>query len=169
MQFFDRLILLLAKKPNFLDKVIVVKEGMDKVKDLLQFFIGKLAMIQNKMKSLTNGFHSLILFVLVSDGKVKNLNEWSDSFDHIVNLPQVASIFQNDIDECLFNELIDTLFKVETDLNRFTTQGKVITDARLQKSVNELTTAKTYEWPTIREVIVCEAFAEIKALPTGSS
>ena len=58
MKFFDRLIPLLAKEPNFLDKVIVVKEGMDKVKYLLQFFTGKLAAIQSKMKILTNGFHS---------------------------------------------------------------------------------------------------------------
>ena len=41
MQFFDRLIPLLAKNPNLPDKVIIVKEGMDKVKDLLQFFTRK--------------------------------------------------------------------------------------------------------------------------------
>ena len=34
MQFFDRLIPLLAKKPDLPDKVIVVREGMDKVKYL---------------------------------------------------------------------------------------------------------------------------------------
>ena len=130
MQFFDRLIPLLAKKPDFPNKVIIVKEGIDKVKDFLQIFIGKLAAIQSKMKILTNGFHSLILSVLDSDGKVKDLNEWSNSFDHIVDLPQVVSIFQDDIDECLSNELVDTLFKIETNLNRFTIEGKVITDAR---------------------------------------
>ena len=36
MQFFDRLIPLLAKKPDFPNKVIIVKEDMDKVNDLLQ-------------------------------------------------------------------------------------------------------------------------------------
>ena len=35
MQFFDKLIPLLAKKPDLPDKVIAIKEGMDKVKDLL--------------------------------------------------------------------------------------------------------------------------------------
>ena len=84
---------------------------------------------------------------------MKDLNEWSNSFDHIVDLPQVVSIFQDDIDECLFNELVDTLFKIEIALNRFPIEGKVITDARWQKSVSELTTAKTCEWPTKREVI----------------
>ena len=136
---------MLAKKLDFPDKVIIVKEGMDKVKYLLQFFIGKLVAIQSKMKILTNGFHSLILSVLDSDGKVKDLSEWSNSFDHIVDLLQVASIFQEDIDECLFNELVDALFKIETDLNSFTIEGKVITIARWQKLVNELTTTKTCE------------------------
>ena len=102
MKFFYILIPLLAKKPDLLDKVVVVKEGMDKVKDFLQFFIGKLATIQKKMKTLTNGFHYLILSILDSDGKVKDFSEWSNSFDHIVDFPQVASIFQDDIDECLF-------------------------------------------------------------------
>ena len=64
MKFFDRLKPLLAKKPDLLDKVIVVKEGTDKVKDLLQFFTGKLTIIQNKMKVLINGFYSLILSIL---------------------------------------------------------------------------------------------------------
>ena len=45
MQFFDRLIPLLAKKPNLPNKVIIVKEGMDKIKDLLGFFLWKLSII----------------------------------------------------------------------------------------------------------------------------
>ena len=163
MQFFDRLIPLLVKKPDLPDKVITVKEGVDKVKDLLKFFTGKLAVIQNKIKVLANGSHFLMLFVIYSDGKVKDLNEWSSSFDRVVNLPQVASIFRDDIDECSFNDLTDTLFKFETELNRFITEGKVITDARWHKSVSELTTVKECEWPTKREVIVWEAVAEIKA------
>ena len=81
----------------------------------------------------------------------------------------MASIFQGDIDECVFNELIDTLFKIETEMNRFTTEGKVITDARWHKSVGELTSIKACKWPTKREVIVWEAIIEIKALPTGGS
>ena len=136
---------------------------------MLQLFIGKLAAIQSKMKILTKGFHSLIIYILDSNGKVKDLHEWSNSFDHIVDLPQVVSIFQDDIDEFIFNELVDTLFKIETDLNRFTTEGKVVTNARWQKLVNELATAKTCEWPTKREFNVWERITKLKALPTGSS
>ena len=169
MQFFDRLIPLLAKKPNLPDKIIIVKEGMDKVKDLLKFFTGKIVAIQSKMKVLANGSHFLMLSVIDSDGKVKDLNEWYSSFDRIVNLPQVASIFRDDIDECVFNDLTDTLFRFETELKRFITKGKVITDARSRKSVSELTIVKACEWPTKREVIVWEAVAERKTLPSESS
>ena len=108
------------------------------------------------MKVLTNGFYSLILFVLDFDNQIKDLNESSSSFDHIIDLPQVASIFEGDIDEFSFNELIDTLFKIETEMNRFITKGKVITDTRWQDFFGELATTKTCEWPTIREVIVWE-------------
>ena len=167
MQFFDRLIPLLAKKPNLPNKVIAVKEGMDKVKALLQFFIGKLAVIQNKMIILTNGFYSLILSILDSSNQVRDLSEWSNSFDHMVDFQQLASIFEGYIDECAFNELIDTLFKIETKMNRFITEGKVIIDVRWQKTIGELTSIKAYEWPTKREVIVWEAIVEIKDLLIG--
>ena len=82
------------------------------------------------MKVLTSGFYSLILSILYSNNQVKDSNEWSNSFDHIVDLPQVASIFEGDIDEIAFNELVDTLFKNANEMNRFITEGKVITDPK---------------------------------------
>ena len=45
MQFFDRFIPLLEKKLDLPNKVITVKEGMNKVNDLLGFFKGKLSTI----------------------------------------------------------------------------------------------------------------------------
>ena len=169
MQFFERLIPLLAKKPDLLDKVIIVKEGMDKVKELLKIFTGKLVAIQSKMKVLANGSHFLMHSIIDSDGKMKDLSEWSSSFDHVIDFPLVASIFQDDIDECVINDLTNTLFKFENELNRFIIEGKVIIDARWQKFVSELTTVKECECPTKREVIVWEVVAEIKALPSESS
>ena len=127
---------------------------MDKVKDLLKNFTGKLAAIQSKMKVLVNGSHFSMLSIIDFDGKVKDLNEWSSSFDRVVNLPQVASIFKGDIDEFFFNEFIVTLFKIETKMNRFIKEGKVIIDARCKIFFGELATIKTCEWPTKREVIV---------------
>ena len=77
----------MGKKPNLPNKVIAIKESMGKVNDLLKFFIEKLTVIQNKMKVLTNGFCSLILSILNFENQIKDLNEWSNSFDHIVKFP----------------------------------------------------------------------------------
>ena len=77
--------------------------------------------------------------------------------------------FEGDIDECSFNELIDTLFKIETKMNRFIIEGKVITNAKWQKFFGELAITKTCEWPTKRDVILWEEIVEIKALPIGGS
>ena len=97
MQFFDRLIPLMAKKPNLLDKVITVKDGMDKVKDSLGLFLGKLTIIQSRMKVLTNGFHSLIISIINSNNEIKDWAEWSNSFDNIVNLQSVAPILEGEV------------------------------------------------------------------------
>ena len=81
----------------------------------------------------------------------------------------MASIFEGNTNEFVFNELIDTLLKIETKMNRFMIEGKVIIYARWQFFFGELATIKTCEWPTKREVIVWEEIVEIKALPTGGS
>ena len=67
---------LLAKQLDLLDKVILVKEGMDKVKYLLGLFLGKLSIIQNRMKILSDGFYSLILSILDYDNQIKDWGEW---------------------------------------------------------------------------------------------
>lgn len=45
VQFLERLIMLMKKKPNLPDKIITVKEGLDIVRELIGFFIGKLHII----------------------------------------------------------------------------------------------------------------------------
>ena len=90
---FDRLVSLMVKKPDLLDKIIIVKEGLDLVKYLFGFFNGKLTIIQSKMKILTNGFYSLILSIVDSRNKIKDWVEWSNYFDDIVNFPFVMPIF----------------------------------------------------------------------------
>ena len=87
MQFFDSLIPLLEKKLDLLDKVITIKEEMDKIKDLLRFFFRKLSIIQNRMKVLIDGFYSLIISILNSNNQIKDWGEWSSSFNQIVDLP----------------------------------------------------------------------------------
>ena len=53
IQFLERLIMLMAKKINFLDKIIIVKEGLEMVMELIGFFTKKMQIIQGKMKALS--------------------------------------------------------------------------------------------------------------------
>ena len=78
-------------------------------------------------------------------------------------------IFEDDTDELAFNELIDTLFKVENEMKWFTTEVKSTTDARWTKSMGELVLVKECEWPTKGDFFVWEALTEIKALPMRGS
>ena len=80
----------------------------------------------------------------------------------------MASIFEEDTDEVAFHELIDTLFKIENEMNKFTIEGKETTNARWHKSVSELAIVKTCEWPMKREIFIWEEGFEIKAIPTSN-
>lgn len=93
IQFFDRLVSLMARKPDLPNKIITVKDGLEIVKELIGFFTSKLSVIQKKLKVLTTRFNSLILPVTNSGGKLKDWQEWSESFDNIFNLPKVIPIF----------------------------------------------------------------------------
>lgn len=81
----------------------------------------------------------------------------------------MKSIFEGDTNNFTCNELIDTLYKIETEMNRFIIEGRVIIDARWKKFFGELTSMKTCKWPTKREVIVWEEIVKIKSLPIGGS
>lgn len=52
-QFLERLIMLIAKKPNFPNKIITIKESMEIVKELIGFFTRKVKIIQGKIKVLS--------------------------------------------------------------------------------------------------------------------
>ena len=81
----------------------------------------------------------------------------------------MASIFEGDTSELAFHELIDTLFKIENEMNRFVIEGKATNDARWHKYIGELAIAKGFEWPTKRDIFIWEVVAEIKDLPIGGS
>lgn len=53
IQFFERLIMLMAKNPNLPDKIITVKEVLEMVKELIGFFTRKIQIIQGKLKVLS--------------------------------------------------------------------------------------------------------------------
>ena len=79
-----------------------------------------------------------------------------------------SAIFE-DTSDSPFHSLIDSLFKAEISLNKFIVESKTVMDARWNKAVQDLQTAKDTDWPTKREIYIWEAVGEIKALPAGSS
>ena len=78
------------------------------------------------------------------------------------------SIFE-DTSDVPYNNLIDSLFKVDIDLNKFIVESKEIMDARWTKATQDFQDVKTIEWLTKREIYIWEVVGEIKALPLGSS
>ena len=78
------------------------------------------------------------------------------------------SIF-DDVSDIPYNKLIDSLFKVGIDLNKFIAESKAVMDARWTKATQELQEVKATKWPTKREIYVWEAVGEIKALLTRGS
>ena len=168
MQFFDKLIMLMAKKPDFPDKIFTVKESLEMVKELSGFFSGKLQVIQGRLRTLSDGMEPFIPSISDTTNVVKDWQEWSTSFDDILTQGSTAAIFE-DTSDSPFHSLIDSLFKAEISLNKFIVESKEIMDARWSKEIQDLQGAKDTDWPTKREIYIWEAVGEIKALPVGSS
>jgi len=168
LQFFDRLIMLMAKKPDLPDKIFTVKESLELVKELSGFFSGKLQVIQGRLKTLSDGIEPCIPTILDTADVVKDWHRWSISFDDILTRGSTSAIFE-DTSDSPFHSLIDSLFKEEINLNKFIIESKTVMDARWIKDVQDLQTAKDTDWPTKREIYIWEAVGEIKALSVGSS
>ena len=75
MQFLDRLIMLMAKKPDLLDKIFTIKKSLEMVKELSGFFSGKLQVIQGKLKTLLDKMEHCIPSILDNTNIVRNWQE----------------------------------------------------------------------------------------------
>ena len=53
----------MAKKLDLLDKIFIVKESLEMVKELSGFFSGKLQVIQGKLRTLSDGMEPCILLI----------------------------------------------------------------------------------------------------------
>lgn len=84
MQFLDKLIVLMAKKPDLPDKIFTMKESLEMVRELSGFFTGKLQVIQGKLKILYEGVEPYIPSILDDTNVVKEWQDWSASFDNIL-------------------------------------------------------------------------------------
>ena len=71
-----------------------MKETLEMVKELIGFFTNKLQIIQGKMKIMNEGIDNFITSIVDEDNKLKDQQEWSDSFDNVVRFPTIAPIFE---------------------------------------------------------------------------
>jgi hypothetical protein len=169
LQFFDKLVPILGEKKELPKVTIVsVRKLIGKVRDLNAFFTGKLKLIQNRVKFVVDGIHLFFSSILTSEGTVRDWDSWAETFDIILNHPKFVSFCNKDTEVSSVYELIDELYKLETDLNKFVTEGRAITDAKWQKSVDEFKGVRTAVWPDIdTDIEIWEAIAGVKALPTN--
>ena len=158
----------MAKKPDFPDKIFTVKESLEMIKELSGFFSGKLQVIQGKLRTMSDGIEPCIPSVLNNTKVVRDWQEWSISFDNILTQQSTLAIFE-DTSDSSFHSLIDSLFKAEISLNKFTVDSKAIMDARWTKATQDLQGVKDTDWPTKREIYIWEAIGEIKTLLAGGS
>ena len=74
----------MAKKPDLPDKIFTVKEGLEMVRELSGFFVGKILVIQGKLKVLTDGIEPCIPSITDATNSLKDWQDWSTSFEDIL-------------------------------------------------------------------------------------
>ena len=117
---------------------------------------------------MLDGIEPCIPSILDTTNVVKDWQEWSTSFDEILTWESTSAIFE-DTSDSPFHSLIDSLFRVEINLNKFIVESKAIMDARWTKATQDLQGVKDTNWSTKREIYIWEVVGEIKALSIGSS
>lgn len=162
---------LLGQKKEFPKATIIyVRKLIGKVKELNAFFTRKGKLIQGKMKLVTEGVNHFYSLILAVDGTTKECQDWSDSFDTILTHPKFISFCNKESEVTHVYKLIDELYKIELDMNKFVLERKVITDAKWTKCIDELNNIKGAMWPDIDiDIEIWEAIADIKVIPSGDS
>lgn len=148
--------------------IVPVRKMIGKVKELNAFFSGKLLLIQNKVKFLIEGVRWLIPPIVIEEKIVKGWEGWSSSFDKILEHPLFLSFYNDEVDVTRVYDVIDDMYRVQSDLNNFFLEGKAITDAKWNKAVEELRGIENATWPDIEiDIEIWEAVAGIKVFLGG--
>ena len=126
--------MLIPKNLDLPDKIFLIKEILEMVKELSGFFSGKLQVIQRRLRTLSDGMEPCIPSILDSANIVRDWQEWSTSFDDILTQGSTLTIFE-DTSDSPFHSLIDSLFKAEISLNKFVVESKAVMDAKWSKAV----------------------------------
>lgn len=122
------------------------------------------------MKFLIEGVQFFIPSILTEDKIVKGWKGLSDSFDQILDHPFFLSFCHDEVAITWVYEIIDHLYKVELDMNKFILEGKEVTDAKWTNCIDELKGIRDATWPDIDiDIEILEVEVDIKALPSGDS
>lgn len=87
---------------------------------------------------------------------MKDWQEWSTSFIHILTLEKFITIFYRDLDEVSFHDLIDSLFKTEVDIKKVVVQSRAIMDVRSNKFVDDIDAVRGTKLPIKREIYMSD-------------
>ena len=98
------------------------------------FFKGKIEAIRGKLKSIALGTPDFILGILSNEGFVKSWQEWSESFDLILDHPRFLAFSRNESSFVVLYDMIDMTYKIEADMKKITREGKAITNAKWTKT-----------------------------------
>lgn len=90
------------------------------------------------MKFLIDGIQFFIPSILIEKRIVKGWEGWSDSFDMILEHRFFLSFFHDEVDVTWVYEIIDHLYRVELDIDKFILEGKVVIDAKWNECIDEL-------------------------------
>ena len=75
--------------------------------------MGKLQLIQNKMRTISTGTTNFLPNILDDDGGVKEWLEFSSSFDDILNHSRFMAYYNGEANIVLVYDSLDILYKLE--------------------------------------------------------
>ena len=78
--------------------IISVRKLIHRVKEMNDFFVGKLQLIQNKMKIISTVTPNFVPSILEEGGGVKDWKECSSSFDGILNHSRFMAYCNGEVD-----------------------------------------------------------------------
>ena len=112
----------------------------------------------------------MFISILNDDGTFKDYVSWSESFDNIPSHHNFLAYCNNETDITTIYEITNMLFRIELNVNKSIGDGKVITDAKWNKSVEELTTIKDATQLNIEnDIAIWEVVSNIMAFPSKDS
>lgn len=160
---FDSLVPLLPQKKDLRKGVIInARKVIHRVKELHGFFIGKMQLIQGKMKTISMGILNFIPNILDVNGFIKEWQEWSSSFEHILRHLRFVSYYNNEIDVIFVYDMVDFLFRIESNMRKVTGELKAITNIEWKKGIYELDTIRDATWPNVNtDIAIWEVIVDI--------